>query len=52
MENFRKALDFVEANQENEQAIMTLLEQLLCEASDEIINKALTNTLNFINYEK
>jgi hypothetical protein len=49
METFTKALDFLQENETNNTALITFIEQLLCEASDEVIETALENTKEFIN---
>jgi hypothetical protein len=49
MKQFEQALDFLQENETNNTVLITFIEQLLCEASDEVIETALENTKEFIN---
>jgi hypothetical protein len=52
MEQFNNALDFLQENESNQTALITFIEQLLCEASDEAIEKALQNTNEYLTILK
>lgn len=52
MEHFNNALDFLQENESNQTALITFIEQLLCEASDEAIEKALQNTNEYLTLLK
>ena len=44
MEQFNRALKFIKANKNNEEALTFFLEQLLVEATEEMTQLALDNT--------
>lgn len=48
MKHFERALDFIKNNQNNAEALALLLEQLLCEATEEMTQTALDNTEDFL----
>jgi len=52
MEHFNNALDFLQENESNQTALITFIEQLLCEASEESIEKALQNTNEYLTLLK
>ena len=48
MEQFNRALKFIKANKNNEEAITFFLEQLLVEANEEMTKVALDHTEDFL----
>ena len=52
MKQFKNALDFIQENESNQTALIAFIEQLLCEASDEVIEKALKNTNEYLTILK
>jgi hypothetical protein len=47
-QQFNRALDFIKANKNNEEAITFFLEQMLVEANEEMTQIALDNTEDFL----
>lgn len=48
MKQFERALDFIKTHENNAEVLALFLEQLLCEATEEMTQTALDNTEDFL----
>lgn len=48
MKQFERALDFIKTHENNPEVLALFIEQLLCEATEEMTQTALDNTEDFL----
>jgi hypothetical protein len=52
MKQFNRAIDFIKTHENNAEELALFLEQLLCEANEEMTQTALDNTEDFLTILK